>query len=145
LLRWNSHGLKWLFFAHTAPFFGHVAGLCSLKKPSRGRKIAHFSHHDNPSQQVYSKYLNASIFLDFMDFMVDFRFLLYGSNRIYRSNSNSLFLPQTPSTLTPATPANPVPSKTDCAFVQLLWPSCQGLRVIGAGYVNLSLLRFYWC
>ncbi len=46
-------GLKWLFSAHTAPFFGHLARLCSLKKPSRGQKIAHFSHHTDPSQQVY--------------------------------------------------------------------------------------------
>ena len=36
LFRWDSSGLKWLFFGHAAPFFGYVARLCSLKKRSLG-------------------------------------------------------------------------------------------------------------
>ena len=35
-------GYKWLFFFHAAPFFIHVARLCSLKRPSCGQEIAHF-------------------------------------------------------------------------------------------------------
>ncbi|MEY4134675.1 MAG: hypothetical protein RL386_1025 [Bacteroidota bacterium] len=37
-----SWGKKALF-AHTMPFFGQVAGLCSLKKSSGGQKTAHFT------------------------------------------------------------------------------------------------------
>jgi hypothetical protein len=35
------------------PFFGQIAGICSLKKPSIGKKTALFSHFADPSQQVY--------------------------------------------------------------------------------------------
>jgi hypothetical protein len=31
-------GSKRLFFAHTTPFFGHIAPLYSLKKPSCGQR-----------------------------------------------------------------------------------------------------------
>jgi hypothetical protein len=46
-------GSKRSFSSHTAPFCGHIAGLYSHKKPSRGKKMTLFSHLADPSQQVY--------------------------------------------------------------------------------------------
>ncbi len=45
-------GSKRPFSSHTAPFCGHIAGLYSHKKPSRGKKMTLFSHLADPSQQV---------------------------------------------------------------------------------------------
>ena len=46
-------GSKRPFFAHTVPFFGHIARLYSLKKPSYGQKMTLFSPLADPAQQVY--------------------------------------------------------------------------------------------
>ena len=53
LLQWDAYGAKMALFRLHYAFFGHVAWLCSLKKPSRGRETAHFSHNDHSAQQVY--------------------------------------------------------------------------------------------
>ena len=45
-------GSKRPFFAHTVPFFGHIARLYSLKKPSCGQKRTLFSLLADPSQQA---------------------------------------------------------------------------------------------
>ena len=58
LLRWNTHWGKGLFSAYTARFFGHIAALCSLKKPSREKKLIFpttITHH-NKSIKIVSIY-----------------------------------------------------------------------------------------
>ena len=51
-------GSKRPFFAHTVPFFGHIARLYSLKKPSYGQKMTLFSLLADPAQQVYLIHAN---------------------------------------------------------------------------------------
>jgi hypothetical protein len=55
LLRWGHLRIKKALFFPLCAFFGQIAGLCSLKKPSSGKKIALFSHFADPSQQGYLK------------------------------------------------------------------------------------------
>jgi hypothetical protein len=44
---WLKNGGFW----PKGDFSGRLARLCTLKKPLRGRKTAHFSHCHNPSEQ----------------------------------------------------------------------------------------------